>query len=88
MVILTGVKNNMITESSLRENIDNYTEEELSSMPNLSLDFIREFRDRIDLIKMYAILIITQAPPILSDKWYRWKERLQMFQTELLKESH
>lgn len=73
-------------EIGMRENIDEYDTELLSSLAYLSIDFIREFRDRIDINKMCETLKNYPEPPIRTDYWYRWRDKLWKFQQEFLKD--
>ena len=73
-------------EFTIREYIDNYNMEFLSSIPYLSINFLREFRDRIDINEMYETLKNYPEPPVLTDQWYRWRDKLWKFQQEFLKD--
>lgn len=73
-------------EFIMRENIDDYDKESLSHCAYLSINFIREFRDRIDINKMCEILKNYPEPPVLTDQWYRWRDKLWKFQQEFLKD--
>lgn len=73
-------------ETEIREYINNYNMEFLSSIPYLSINFIREFRDRIDMKKMGETLKNYPEPPVLTDQWYRWRDKLWKFQQEFLKD--
>lgn len=73
-------------EFTIREYIDNYNVEFLSSIPYISINFIREFQDRIDINKMCETLKNYPEPPVLTDQWYRWRDKLWKFQQEFLKD--
>ena len=72
-------------EIAIRELIDKHGTELLSSLAYLSIDFIREFRDRINIDKMWETLMNYPEPPVLSDPWYRWREKLYKFRDEFYK---
>ena len=73
-------------EFIIRENINDYDTELLSSLAYLSIDFIREFQDRIDINKMCETLKNYPEPPVLTDQWSRWRDKLWKFQQEFLKD--
>ena len=70
---------------AIRELIDKHGTELLSSLAYLSIDFIREFRDRINIDKMWETLMNYPEPPVLTDEWYRWREKLYKFRDEFYK---
>lgn len=75
-------------EIAIRELIDKHDTKLLSSLAYLSIDFIREFRDKIDIDKMWKTLMNYPEPPVLTDQWYRWREKLYKFEKEFMKEEY
>ena len=74
-------------QNEIRENIDNYTPNQLAYFTEFSIDFYREFRDRINFFKLYEIMDrkINVFFYVCDEESNQYRKRMKQIQCELLK---
>lgn len=74
----------MMNESELREHIDEIGNGTLSYLDDLSMDFLREFRGRIDFLKMYDHIMRTRVFLGYNEEWFEQEEKRKRIQSEFV----
>lgn len=71
-------------ERKLREHIDEFSPNDLAYHKDLSIDFMREFKDRINFLKLYDIIERRLYSGIFSNEWYLEEDRRKQIQSEFV----
>lgn len=73
-------------ERKVREKIDEFTPNDLAHFTDFSIDFYREFKDRINFFKLYDILerCFHVFYYVFNEERTREQERMKKIQKELL----
>lgn len=74
----------MMDESNIREHIDEISEGSLSYMYELSIDFLREFKDKINFFKMYDHIMRNRVFLGFNEEWFEQEERRKRIQSEFV----
>lgn len=71
-------------ESNIREYIDEIENGTLSYMDKLSIDFLREFKDRIDFLKMYDHIMRSRVFLGFNEDWFEQEKKRKRIQSEFV----
>ena len=74
----------MLDESNIREHIDEIENGTLSYLDELSMDFLREFKDRIDFLKMYDHIMRSRVFLGFNEEWFEQEEKRKRIQSEFV----
>ena len=74
----------MMNESELREHIDEIGNGTLSYLDDLSIDFLREFKDRINFLKMYDHIMRSRVFLGFNEEWFEKEEKRKRIQNEFV----